>query len=191
MNYRDLIWDEENRLKAIAVNNRTHFQHYIYDHIGQRGLKGRGNRYTLDKDGEIVIDEIRVKPYVVYAGGHYVVAPNGRYTKHYFRGASRFASRLGGRQNASGTNSLSTLRTLQNQERNNTFRSIAGFVSIVNEPDSYNGYPNGCNNSHVGLAYYIHGDHLGSAHFTTDGGGNPYEFNLYLPYAHGMGQRAP
>ena len=47
---RQIIWDEENRIRAIADNGSAH--HYIYDASGTRVLKGKSNGQSIRVNGE-------------------------------------------------------------------------------------------------------------------------------------------
>ncbi|MBR4482751.1 MAG: hypothetical protein IKS58_02105, partial [Paludibacteraceae bacterium] len=102
---RTLTWDAENRLRRIYDSRSGQLHLYTYNHLGERALKRYGKAQAMavnDKDAGALLDtkdnySAYVSPYFV---GH-----NGRYTKHYYAGAMRIASKMGasGSTYAAGT----------------------------------------------------------------------------------------
>ena len=102
---RTLTWDAENRLRRIYDSRSGQIHLYTYNHLGERALKRYGKAQAMavnDKDAGALLDtkdnySAYVSPYFV---GH-----NGRYTKHYYAGAMRIASKMGasGSTYAAGT----------------------------------------------------------------------------------------
>ena len=102
---RTLTWDAENRLRRIYDSRSGQLHLYTYNHAGERALKRYGTAQAMavnDKDAGALLDtndnySAYVSPYFV---GH-----NGRYTKHYYAGAMRIASKMGasGSTYAAGT----------------------------------------------------------------------------------------
>ena len=102
---RTLTWDAENRLRRIYDSRSGQLHLYTYNHLGERALKRYGKAQAMavnDKDAGALLDtkdnySAYVSPYFV---GH-----NNRYTKHYYAGAMRIASKMGasGSTYAAGT----------------------------------------------------------------------------------------
>ena len=75
---RQIIWDEENRIRAIADNGSAH--HYIYDASGTRVLKGKSNGQSIRVNGEWKAGSGNMGNYTVYVNP-YLVLRSGGYTK--------------------------------------------------------------------------------------------------------------
>ena len=102
--HRSLVWDCENRLRLIDDGDKLHI--YTYDHSGERALKCYGNKTNVGIDAgesQSVIEE--ADGYSAYFSPYFVETNNGRYSKHYYAGAMRIASKIGasGSTYAAGT----------------------------------------------------------------------------------------
>ena len=85
-------WDAENRLRFFVSNDRAGY--YGYDGNGERVYKITGmSNVTLqnNRDAEIVTD---LSDVVLYPNPYIVISRTG-YTKHYFAGTERIATRIG------------------------------------------------------------------------------------------------
>ena len=89
---RDIYWDEQNRLQAIAENGVAY--HYVYDASGERVLKSSGSTANLVVNGEQVTALTNPGNYTMYPSGYLVVGTHD-YTKHYYAGSQRIATRMG------------------------------------------------------------------------------------------------
>ena len=89
---RNMYWDEQNRLQAIAENGVAY--HYVYDASGERVLKSSGSSANLVVNGEQVTALTNPGNYTMYPSGYLVVGTQD-YTKHYYAGSQRIASRMG------------------------------------------------------------------------------------------------
>ena len=78
---RDILWDEENRIRAIADNGQTH--HYLYDASGERVIKATGDGQSVYINGFPMGGSGTVGNYTMYVSP-YLVATNVRFTKHYY-----------------------------------------------------------------------------------------------------------
>ena len=102
---RTLTWDAENRLRRISDSRSGQLHLYTYNHLGERALKRYGKAQTMavnDKDAGALLDT--KDNYSAYVSP-YFVRHNNRYTKHYYAGAMRIASKMGasGSTYAAGT----------------------------------------------------------------------------------------
>lgn len=91
--HRSLVWDCENRLRLIDDGDKLHI--YTYDHSGERALKCYGNKTNVGIDAgesQSVIEE--ADGYSAYFSPYFVETNNGRYSKHYYAGTQRMASRV-------------------------------------------------------------------------------------------------
>ena len=90
---RELYWDEENRLMVLSDNGRT--SRYTYNHVGERVVKSHGDLegvYINDAPQGITFHDH--DDFTIYPASIISVNKN-RYTKHYFIGSQRIASKLG------------------------------------------------------------------------------------------------
>lgn len=89
---REHYWDEQNRLQAIVEDGTAH--HYIYDASGERVLKSAGSSSNLVINGTQATSLNTPGAYTMYPSG-YVVVGQHDYTKHYYTGSQRIATRMG------------------------------------------------------------------------------------------------
>jgi RHS repeat-associated protein len=92
LNYRRMIWDEENRLALLSDNGNGN--NYIYDHSGERVIKCQTGLQNVYIDGLPAGMLQNTRNYTVYVSPNMVVKNDG-YTKHYYAGAERVLSKLG------------------------------------------------------------------------------------------------
>ena len=110
---RQIVWDEENRIRAIADNGSV--QHYIYDASGTRVLKGKSNGQSIYVNSEYKAGSGNMGNYTVYVNP-YLVLRSGGYTKHYYIEGQRIVSKLGSGLDNNGKGQLKG-RTGQSQLR--------------------------------------------------------------------------
>lgn len=114
---REMYWDEDNRLMVLSDNGKT--SRYTYNHAGERVVKSHGSmegvyingapqgitlsgvdfRLRLCKSSKLVCSRLALKfhetdEYTLYPASIISVNKN-RFTKHYFIGDKRVASRIG------------------------------------------------------------------------------------------------
>ncbi|MBV7440104.1 hypothetical protein KRX57_01585 [Weeksellaceae bacterium TAE3-ERU29] len=90
--FRVMRWDEENRLQGINDNGKISL--YTYDHTGERAVKSIGESQTVMINGASSAVINHTDSYTAYINPYFVVN-KGKFTKHYFEGASRIVSKLG------------------------------------------------------------------------------------------------
>ncbi len=90
---RELYWDEDNRLMVLSDNGKT--SRYTYNHSSERIVKSHGTMEGVYINGApqgITFHE--TDEFTLYPASIISVSKN-RYTKHYFIGSKRVASRIG------------------------------------------------------------------------------------------------
>ena len=115
--YRQLAWDEENRLTLISDNG--YMSRYVYDASGERVIKSHGGTEGVYINGApIGIINHSTNNYIVYVSPYFVFQ-NERFTKHYYNGSTRVTSKTGNGQ-------------FKNQYRSGIFEISAGEVNYIN-----------------------------------------------------------
>ncbi len=187
---KSMFWDEQDRMKAFYDDHSGFYQYNVYDDKGERTIKYRLEvPATLYQNGAILdTGSFYINEYKIYPNSYVVVNSNGQYTKNYFTGSTRFASRV--LDGADIFVQSSTVRT-QSPSGNKsnpdvaadfkTYLEKAGIESKVSldlaSVFSTYGQP--------GL-YYLHGDHLGTATFVTDQTSESTQFFINLPFGETM-----
>jgi YD repeat-containing protein len=90
---RYLCWDEENRL--MAVKDQNYLSAYIYDAGGERVWKLSGEVTKMTVSGKYTVDAADLSNKTLYVSPFVVYNQQG-YSKHYYAGAERVSSRIGG-----------------------------------------------------------------------------------------------
>jgi RHS repeat-associated protein len=90
--WRQVLWDEENRISAISDNGFV--SQYTYDAAGERAIKSSGGVQSVFMNGAPAGFIAHQKNYTAYVSP-YLVAKEGRFTKHYFIEGQRIGSRIG------------------------------------------------------------------------------------------------
>ena len=90
---RELYWDEENQLMVLSDNGKT--SRYTYNAAGERIVKSHGDLEGVYINGAPQgISFHETEDYTIYPAPIITVTKN-RFTKHYFIGDKRVASKLG------------------------------------------------------------------------------------------------
>ncbi|GJM65015.1 hypothetical protein [Persicobacter diffluens] len=89
---RNLAWDEENRIRAIADNGNTF--NYVYDASGTRVIKGKTIGQSIDVNGSRKGGKGSMGNNTVYVNP-YLVLTSGGYTKHFYIEGQRIVSKIG------------------------------------------------------------------------------------------------
>ncbi|TAE62248.1 MAG: hypothetical protein EAY77_07810, partial [Flavobacteriia bacterium] len=84
-NFREMYWDESNRLRVVNDNDHQ-IQHYIYDGAGERILKASSQIETVYENGQVDANNTTMGLYTTYVSPYMVVDANQKYSKHYFNG---------------------------------------------------------------------------------------------------------
>jgi RHS repeat-associated protein len=190
---RRLCWDEENRLTA--VRDQNHLSAYIYDAGGERVWKLTGQVQQMYVDGQGYVDVVDLNNKTLYASPYLVYNEQG-YSKHYYAGAERVSSRIGGGMLQAPLDPLSSpLEHLSEQEN---WEAIAndlltmlkrGITCTEFDVDRASmesllfsiGHSATINDPEENWCIY-HSDHLGSSSFLTDASGDPTQHLQYMPF---------
>ena len=90
---RRMYWDEDNRLMVLSDNGKT--SRYTYNAAGERIIKSHGDLEGVYVNGAPQgITFHKTEDYTIYPAPIITVTKN-RFTKHYFIGDKRIASKLG------------------------------------------------------------------------------------------------
>lgn len=215
---RAMYWDEENRLRLFFDNGAGFL--YTYDATHTRVIKGKSQGQQVFVNGQNSPSSVGVGGLSIYPNPFITLSP-GKYTKHYFIGDERVASKLGNSTKLgistyqAGQDSIDynvvNGNAQQGLVRNLKFLGIdsslvtagnsgkvpPGQVVGQNGNSGNNGNGgnggNGGNNGNGGsgtsspkpaekFRYFFHANHLGSASFITDEGGEVHQHVEYFPY---------
>ncbi|MEC4048834.1 SpvB/TcaC N-terminal domain-containing protein [Flavobacterium sp. SUN046] len=200
--YRELFWDESNRLRVVA-DEQIGMQHYIYDASGERVLKANTDMEGVYQNGTMVNPPawITINGYTSYPSAFIVITADGVYSKHYYAGSQRIVSRLG-EQDASIFD-LGCLWCKKLKESQKT--DLQRYTDKLNLKINYKDYkPVSLAEQEEAIAnesdsepkparpvpiYYYHPDHLGTSTALTDFNGNAYQFFLNLPFGETMAEQ--
>lgn len=185
-----MYWDEQERLKAFYNDISGTYQYYSYDDKGERVIK-----YGLEAPSQLYQngaplnpDELRLFEYKIYPNPYVTVSSTGQYTKHYFEGSKRFASRLmDGAVRFEDPAVLYSSRTADDKPPTKPADSKSDFEQYLEKAGLGSG---------ISLElrerlwspdlYYLHGDHLGTATFVTNSQAEATQFFLNLPFGETM-----
>lgn len=178
-----MYWDEEDNMKAYFSKPEGIFQYYSYDNKGDRTIKyNLTEGSSLYQNGALINGTMVLSDYKIYPNSYIVITSDNMFTKHYFAGTQRIASRLG--DNPGIFNRSASSPVTVDQPRNTTLEAENDF-KIYLEKAGINGESIetefGKNSAQTGL-YYLHGDHLGTATFVTDDNAVATQFFLNLPF---------
>jgi RHS repeat-associated protein len=191
---RDILWDEENRIRAISDNGANY--HYVYDASGTRVIKGKSNGQSVYVNGEWKTGSGSMGNYTVYVNP-YIVLKSGGYTKHYYIEGQRIVSKLGGGLDNNGKGPLKAGEGKVNysKKHDELFEGIVRNLKWLAEDGSIltagksgkippgqiigNSPGNGGTES---FQYFYHPDHLGSTSYITDASGEVYQHLEYFAF---------
>jgi hypothetical protein len=170
------FWDEGNRLRS-AVENEVKMSHFIYDAGGERILKASTEYHGILENGTPTDGGATLNGYTTYPSPYITVDYKSIYTKHYFAGTQRIASRPAGSASVfdtEGSDELAELRAKQLGDAQAVADSIGIGELEMETQDAGMPIPP--------AIYYFHPDHLGSSTIITDGSGYAYQIFLNLPF---------
>ncbi|MFV0555448.1 MAG: RHS repeat domain-containing protein [Mangrovibacterium sp.] len=205
---RTMLWDEENRLRAICDNG--YVSSYFYDAAGERTVKLHGASEGIHVNSAFSGGFTNNQNYTLYVNPYLVLQQGGQYTKHIYIGSQRIVSKLGDvgsfgvdprREEYAGASVSGTsvpdyankYKALQEVIKQN----YAGFEIDyygANNDDYVNGAGFCCGESmqsksiptagdaYEKLQYYYHPDHLGSASYITNLDGEVVQHIEYVPF---------
>lgn len=205
---RNLFWDESNRLRVIAENEQM--QHYIYDAAGERVLKGSSAVEQVYENGQLVNSTTIFGSYATYPSAYLVIDAQQQYSKHYYAGTQRVASKMGEQEvtifeeallpkmskdgkaptdfEAIKQAQINDLQLILEKAKKGTAR----FADYKPETDKEAAETTAKSEDEVQRAaepvglYFYHPDHLGTSTYLTDANGMPYQFFLNLPFGETM-----
>ncbi len=179
-----LCWAEDNRLLFVADD--SHLSLYLYDAGGERAYKLTGDYHLQNTNGQWFENYTLTTP-TLYASPYLVVNRQG-YTKHYYAGAERICSKIGG----GGLENIDSLAVAQDDLENKHaslkyhVRDVAeclgspdyGFDTVFSE--LY--YWKAIRENQETDGYWYHPDHLGSSSWITFSDGSAVQHLHYLPW---------
>ncbi len=115
-----MFWDESNRLRVVYDQNSYQMQHYIYDAAGERTLKASSKIENVYENGQVEANTTTMGLYTTYVSPYMVVDANQKYSKHYFNGTQRVASKIGEQDIAIFENGNQYLKQANNKAAENT-----------------------------------------------------------------------
>lgn len=184
---KKMAWDEQDRLKAFYSDDSGVYQYYAYDDKGERTIK-----YGLRAGSQLYQNGVLIDPgtmslydYKLYPNPYVVVTSNGQYTKNYFEGSTRFASRINDGTDIFIPTTTKSQKDASIKEPNpeldfKTYLSKAGVEEKVSLELA------GKNSGWQTGLYYLHTDHLGTASFVTNDNAETTQFFLNLPFGETM-----
>ncbi|WP_312343413.1 RHS repeat-associated core domain-containing protein [Chryseobacterium binzhouense] len=187
---RKMFWDEQDRLKAFYNDNNGIYQYYTYDDKGERVVKyGLEIPTQLYQNGvPVEINELKLFEFKIYPNPYVTVSSTGQYTKHYFEGSKRFASRLlDGAVRYEDPSVLYASRSAEDSEPSKPADVKSDFERYLEKSGIGDDVSVELRERPwtTGL-YYLHGDHLGTATFVTNSQGDATQFFLNLPFGETM-----
>jgi RHS repeat-associated protein len=181
LSHRLHCWDEENRL--MIVKDGKLFGYYAYDATGERTYKMSGTMRRSNVNGQWQ-DQPSAGSSVLYASPYLVATPQG-YTKHYYAGNDRIASRLGGGNFKDLRNPVASCR-----DKLDITPYLFAWRDCMGAPPP--SIPSTASIRNIEIyqtvqnpekeAYFYHPDHLGSASWITDADGKAIQHLQYLPF---------
>ncbi|MDQ6528087.1 RHS repeat-associated core domain-containing protein [Flavobacterium sp. LHD-85] len=90
---KKLLWDEENRLRAIDING--YVSNYTYDAGGERVTKLSGGGQGIFVNSVFSGGKTSTSDFTLYVNPYLVAQNGGRYTKHIYIGSQRIVSKIG------------------------------------------------------------------------------------------------
>lgn len=206
---RKNLWDEEDRLTAVNLKPDSNTQHpigvYTYDAGGERIIKRNLNRLKIRSNAKEQ-EDVEEDNVMLYPSGLIIAKPDNKskrnrpsvsYTKHYYVGSERVASKIGTTDELGGIpNVINTVIPNLNIEEIHywsTTRLIEAGAALQSVYSTFNLQPptlnpltqySGIGFSHTGdlEVFYFHPDHLGSSSYITNLDGNVTQHMEYLPF---------
>ncbi len=187
---RRLCWDEENRL--MSVKDNLSMSSYLYNAGGERVWKFTGAVEQMTLNGKDYFDVANLTEKTLYTSP-YMVLTNREYTKHYFSGSERIASKIGG-----GFALCSVDMRTDVADKNADYHQISQDLhDLLHRSGECVGIRNGFLSLHTEFEfleeslhqdeieenqYFYHTDHLGSSSWISDASGEAYQHLQNMPY---------
>lgn len=136
--------------------------------------------------------ELLIRGTYTYPSGYIVTDPDGYYSKHYYNGSQRIASRIGDGTCTQFEKPSDKISDLQARQKEGIMQNakVSGITKVDYEaysPASIDELESdSLKAAGVVSIYYYHTDHLGTNTLITDMSGNPSQFFLNLPFGETM-----
>ena len=178
------LFNSAANLKAYS-NNLTDFAYYGYNASNTRAYKLGLSGSSQWVNGQQQSLHLGPQQAMFYPNAYVNFNQNGEYTKHYYNGSERIASRLGTvtLNNATTSNARLTTRSGQLEDRfRNDIRTLvyAGDIPMDMPPE-----PVSATLQTTGTSsdiFYYHTNHLGSTAYVTDQNRNVTQGFIYAPF---------
>jgi hypothetical protein len=203
------VSNEEQLLMGYANYDANTYVHFVYDHKGERILKGSLTTANLAHNGQDGPLSLSMDAYTHYVNPYFVAAhynTTSKTSKHYYMGAERVATNLGTYtplisgpggpipdfKKEGGThpliNNLTDILTTFRLEETHEFTAEAlltraDFATYHGTADSAQAHKTeGSNNTApaMRLMYWYHPDYLGHVEYITDLDGAPHQYFYYI-----------
>ena len=162
---------------------------------GERVWKFTGGVAQMGQSGKTVIEQVMLSNKTLYASSFFV-ANDHSYTKHFFAGAERICSKIGGGLELAPVDPMETtveeLHEDYERMRHDLYNLLHRFANCNPEPyvtayidmEPYLGGIQEWLNRHEPEEnrFFYHPDHLGSSSFITDAAGEGYQHLQYMPF---------
>ena len=142
--------------------------------------------------------------YTTYPNGFLVVDPTGVYSKHYYMGSQRIASRVGdtytftAQTKSAETSAMADLKTKQQKDLL-YYSTLAGHKEVdykeykasnLSDITAESDLKSASATTSTISIYYYHPDHLGTNTLLTDMSGNAYQLFINLPFGESMAEQS-
>ena len=175
------LFNSQGNLKAYS-DDIMGFAYYGYNAANTRTYKLSLYNTNLWINGQQQPLHLQLQQAMFYPNTYINFNQNGEYTKHYYNGMERIASRLGDNNTTIAIDNMLENRkvSLEEQVRNDIQELISEPTQVDMPPmlDILNLQPTGTPND----IYYYHPNHLGSTSFVTDQNQNITQGFLYAPF---------
>jgi RHS repeat-associated protein len=169
-------------MKSYSDNGES-YGYYGYDASGERIYKLQLNTVSNNTNTYPNTKNLEVEKLMLYPNGYMNIDQDGNYTKHYYAGDQRIASKIG--------NEYTNIFIVVNADTSemSIIKNELGKVIIPNDTIEKIYYPfgnitnlSGDTNSYENELYFYHGDHLSSTQMITDINAGIKQQVLYAPF---------
>ena len=177
------LFNSAANLKAYS-NNGLDFAYYGYNAANTRSYKLSMLNQNQWVNGQPEPIHLQLQSAMFYPNAYLNFNQNGEYTKHYYNGAERIASRLGSSTQPTDATSNDRLEYRMMREEEKFRENIQELVSD-GQPVSFQGTVNINSLQPVNATsniFYYHTNHLGSTAYVTDNNATITQGFLYAPF---------
>jgi hypothetical protein len=161
------LFNAFNQMKAYSDNGES-YGYYAYDANGERIYKLQLNTVSSNTNTYQNSKTLEVEKFTLYPNGYININQNGEYTKHYYAGDQRIASKVGSEYNGnicSGTHSYGSNPVKTELSRlipSDTIENIYYPLDTICSLQGIN------SNNYENELYFYHTNHLGSTQMVSD-----------------------